>query len=111
VWDYIKNNGILVPLQMFILAFIPIPFLYMANIVVTTIALGFFIGIALHLDVYHGVALTIASFPHTFVELFAYCVLAALLFVLISRSMLNHFHCITYICSNFYILFVNCTFI
>lgn len=82
VWDYIKNNGILVPLQMFILAFIPVPFLYMANIVVTTIALGFFIGIALHLDVYQGVGLTIASLPHTFVEIFAYCLLAALLFEL-----------------------------
>lgn len=82
VLDYIKNNGILVPLQMFILAFIPIPFLYMANIVVTTIALGFFIGIALHLDVYQGVGLTISSLPHTFVEIFAYCLLAALLFEL-----------------------------
>src|SRR5699024_9278852 len=42
----------------------------------------FFIGIALHLDVYQGVGLTIASLPHTFVEIFAYCLLAALLFEL-----------------------------
>ena len=82
VLDYIKNNRILVPLQMFILAFIPIPFLYMANIVETTIALGFFVGIALHLDVYQGIGLAIASLPHTFVEIFAYCLLAALLFEL-----------------------------
>lgn len=82
VLDYIKNNGLLVPLQMFILALIPVPFLYLANIVVTMIALGFFIGIALHIDVFDGIGLTIASLPHTFVEIFSYCLLAAMLFEL-----------------------------
>src|SRR5699024_7548730 len=126
VLDYIKNNGILVPLQMFILAFIPIPFIYMANIVVTTIALGFFIGIALHLDVYQGVGLTISSLPHTFVEIFSYFFLSLILFDyyftllfylycysfgFISRSRPNHFHFTTYICRDFCILFVSCAFI
>ncbi len=79
VFDYIKNNGFLVPLQMFILALIPIPLLYMANIVVTMISLGFFVGIALRIDLYEGTGVTVASLPHTFVEIFAYCLLAATL--------------------------------
>lgn len=80
VWDYVKNNGFLVPLQMFILALIPIQFLYLVNIIVTNIALGFFIGVALRIDLYEGMSLTIASIPHTALEIFAYCLFAAILF-------------------------------
>lgn len=82
VWDYVKNNGFYVPLQMFILALIPVQFLYLANIIVTNIALGFFIGFALRMDLYKGIGLTVASIPHTIVEIFAYCLLAAILFEL-----------------------------
>ena len=32
VWSFIVNNGFMVPLQMFILALIPIQFLYLLNI-------------------------------------------------------------------------------
>src|SRR5699024_165734 len=35
VLAYIKNNGLIVPFQMFLLSFIPIPYIYAINIVST----------------------------------------------------------------------------
>ncbi len=82
VWSYIVHNGFAVPLQMFILAFVPIQFLYLANIISTSSLLGVFFGVALQASLDKGFELIISSIPHSVLELFAYCLLAAVLFEL-----------------------------
>lgn len=81
VWSYVINNGFAVPLQMLILALIPIQFIYLLNIISTTSLLGVFWGIALLIDE-KGFELIIASIPHAVFEIFAYCIFAAVLFEL-----------------------------
>ncbi|MGE7021942.1 stage II sporulation protein M [Solibacillus cecembensis] len=81
VWSYVINNGFAVPLQMLILALIPIQFIYMLNVISTTSLLGVFFGIALLIDE-KGFELIIASIPHAVFEIFAYCLFAAVLFEL-----------------------------
>lgn len=44
VWGFIQTNAFYVPLQMFILALIPIPFLYLINLIVSIIIPGVMIG-------------------------------------------------------------------
>jgi uncharacterized membrane protein SpoIIM required for sporulation len=82
VWSYVVNNGFAVPLQMFILALIPIQFLYLVNIISTISLLGVLFGIVLQADFEKGFELVISSIPHTSFEIFAYCLLAAVLFEL-----------------------------
>ena len=82
VWSYIVNNGFAVPLQMFILALIPIQFLYVINIISTISLLGVLFGIVLQVDFKKGFELIISSIPHSIFEIFAYCLLAAVLFEL-----------------------------
>lgn len=82
VWAYVVNNGFMVPMQMFILAFIPIQFLYFINVISTTILTGVTFGLVLQLDFRKGFELIIASTPHVIFEVFAYCILAAVLFKL-----------------------------
>lgn len=92
VWSYIVHNGFAVPLQMFILAFVPIQFLYLANIISTSSLLGVFFGVALQASLDKGFELIISSIPHSVLELFAYCLLAAVLFELnqvIRTKMIN----------------------
>ena len=80
IWSYFRHNGLAVPFQMFILALIPIPFLYLLNVVSTSALLGVAFGIALQVDLDLGVKLILSSIPHSIVEIFAYTVLAAALF-------------------------------
>ncbi|MFB6468145.1 stage II sporulation protein M [Cytobacillus sp. Hz8] len=82
VWSYIIHNGFVVPLQMFILALVPIQFLYLVNIISTNSLLGVVFGIALQADFKKGFQLIISSIPHSIFEIFAYCLLAAVLFEL-----------------------------
>lgn len=82
VWSYVTHNGFAVPFQMFLLALIPIQFLYSLNIVSTSALLGVAFGIALQIDTAKGTQLIISSIPHTIFEIFAYCILAAVLFEL-----------------------------
>lgn len=82
VLAYFINNGLKVPLQMFILALIPIPFLYTLNIVVTEILMGLVIAISLRLDMTLGSQLFLASLPHYLIETLGYCVLAVFLYEL-----------------------------
>ena len=82
VWSYVVNNGFMVPLQMFILAFIPIQFLYVINIIFTALLPGVAYGLALQADFRKGFDIIISSFPHFFFEVFALCLLAAVLFEL-----------------------------
>ncbi len=82
VGAYIVNNGFLVPFQMFILAIIPIQFLYLVNIVTTVTLPGILFGIALQIQVEKGSSIIIATIPHYMVEVFAFCLFAAVLFEL-----------------------------
>ncbi|MBN6192933.1 stage II sporulation protein M [Aneurinibacillus sp. BA2021] len=82
VWSYVAHNGFEVPLQMFILALIPIQFLYFINIITTTTLVGFVFGFLLQANFVKGFELIISSIPHSIFEIFAYCLLAAVLFEL-----------------------------
>ncbi|PGZ95468.1 hypothetical protein COE51_20105 [Bacillus pseudomycoides] len=82
VWSYIVNNGFIVPLQMFILALIPIQFLYVISIILTVSLPGILFGIGLQVDFQKGFGIIISSIPHYLFEVFAYCLFAAILFEL-----------------------------
>ncbi len=82
VWLYIVNNGFIVPLQMFILALIPIQFLYVIHIISTSSLLGVVFGIVLQSDFKKGFGMIISTLPHSLFEVFAYCLFAAILFEL-----------------------------
>ncbi|HDR7677375.1 Uncharacterized protein BCZB5J_06396 [Bacillus cereus] len=82
VWLYIVNNGFIVPLQMFILALIPIQFLYVIHIISTSSLLGVVFGIVLQSDLKKGFGMIISTLPHSLFEVFAYCLFAAILFEL-----------------------------
>ena len=56
----------MVPLQMFILALIPIQFLYVINIILTVSLPGILFGIGLQADFIKGFELIIASHPSLF---------------------------------------------
>ncbi|HDR4496279.1 TPA: stage II sporulation protein M, partial [Bacillus cereus biovar anthracis] len=66
VWLYIVNNGFIVPLQMFILALIPIRFLYSIHIILTSSLLGVVFGIVLQSDFQKGFGMIISTLPHFF---------------------------------------------
>jgi len=82
VWSYIVNNGFAVPFQMFVLALIPIQFLYFINIITTVSLPGVLFGVALQVDFGKGFGIIISSIPHYVFEVFALCLLAAILFEL-----------------------------
>lgn len=82
VWSYIVNNGFMVPLQMLILALIPIQFLYVVNIVSTVSLPGILFGVGLQADFKKGFEIIISTTPHYIFEIFALCLLAAVLFEL-----------------------------
>lgn len=82
IWLYIVNNGFVVPLQMLILAIVPIQFLYMINIISTVSLTGILFGVALQADPLKGLKIIISTIPHYVFEVFAFCLLAALLFEL-----------------------------
>ncbi|MGG3806008.1 stage II sporulation protein M [Metabacillus fastidiosus] len=82
VWSYIVNNGLKVPLQMFILALIPIQFLYVINVILTVSLPGILFGIVLQADLNTGLGIIISVVPHYIFEVFAFCLFAAILFEL-----------------------------
>ncbi|MED4456338.1 stage II sporulation protein M [Metabacillus fastidiosus] len=82
VWLYIVNNGFQAPLQMFILALIPIQFLYVTNVILTVSLPGILFGIGLQADLNKGLGIIISSVPHYIFEIFAFCLFAAILFEL-----------------------------
>ena len=82
VWAFIVNNGFIVPLQMFILALIPIQFLYLLNIISTVTLPGILFGIALQASFKKGLGIIISAIPHYIFEVFAFCLFAAVLFKL-----------------------------
>ncbi|MES5936166.1 MULTISPECIES: stage II sporulation protein M [Mammaliicoccus] len=82
VWQYIINNGFKVPLQMLILSIIPIPFLYSANLISTSILTGFVFTLLIRVDLHLGLIGVGSSIPHTVLELLSYAVFAAALYLL-----------------------------
>ncbi|KKE77531.1 stage II sporulation protein M [Oceanobacillus caeni] len=82
VWSFIVNNGFMVPLQMLILASIPIQFLYLLNIISTVSLPGILFGIALKANFKKGLGIIISTIPHYIFEVYAFCLLAAVLFEL-----------------------------
>ncbi|OAO24402.1 hypothetical protein AXY34_05260 [Mammaliicoccus lentus] len=94
VWQYIINNGFKVPLQMLILSIIPIPFLYSANLISTSILTGFVFTLLIRVDLHLGLIGIGSSIPHTVIELLSYAVFAAALYLLnksIIRTISNLF--------------------
>ena len=79
---YIVNNGFKVPMQMLLLALIPIPYLYMMNIIVTVGTVGILFGAILRENIRDGVKLILSTLPYFIVEIMAFCLLAAVLFEL-----------------------------
>lgn len=80
VWSYIVHNGITVPMQMVILTLIPIQYMYLLNMILTNLILGVVFGIAVQVDLEVGFQLIISSISHSVFEIFAYCILATVLF-------------------------------
>ena len=77
---YFVNNGLQVPFQMLIFAIIPIPYVYLLNLILSAVAPGVLIGAILRYSLAKGFVLTLSSLPHMLVELFAFSLFAAALF-------------------------------
>lgn len=80
VWEYILNNGIRVPLQMLILAIIPMPLLYYLNTFITAIIPAIALGFAIHIKIYQGSMIFISAMPHFLLEILGLCIIASSLF-------------------------------
>ena len=94
VWEFIVNNGFKVPLQMFILALLPIPYLYLINLVVTVVLPGIMLGFLLSFDLHKGLIGSIAFIPHYTFEIMGFCILTSALYMLnkaITRRFTNLF--------------------
>uniref|UniRef100_UPI00344C65B6 stage II sporulation protein M n=1 Tax=Carnobacterium TaxID=2747 RepID=UPI00344C65B6 len=79
---FILNNGFKVPLQMLILAIVPVQFLYLLNIIIPSAIIGIAFGIVLQIDLVKGIQLIVSSMPYYFFEVFAFCLFASVLFEL-----------------------------
>ncbi|QIH77110.1 stage II sporulation protein M [Macrococcoides canis] len=88
VWMYIANNAFVVPLQMFILALLPVPFLYFLNVISASIITGIVFGFAIHVSPNFGWILVLSSTPHAVLEFLAICFVASGLFSL-NRSIIS----------------------
>jgi len=86
---YIGNNGFVVPFQMFLLALLPIPFVYLLNILSSAIAFGVVVGFALRLANHEAYAVIFASIPHFLTEFLGFALFASMLY-LVNRSVRDH---------------------
>ena len=94
VWGFIQNNGFHVPIQMLLLALIPIPFLYTLNLIVSLIIPGILFGFFIHFDTYKGLTSLIAYIPHYTLEIMSFCIFTSGLYMLnksILRKIINLF--------------------
>lgn len=94
VWGFIQNNGFHVPIQMLLLALIPIPFLYTINLIVSVIIPGILFGSFIHFDTYKGLTNLIAYIPHYTLEIMSFCIFTSGLYMLnksIIRKITNLF--------------------
>lgn len=88
VWDYIKQNALKTPLQILILALIPIPFLYAVGLIVSPVVFGMIFGLLLHWDFNQGMIKTSSALPHLFIEMLAMSFMASGLYM-INRSIIR----------------------
>lgn len=79
---FIINNGFKVPLQMLILTLIPIQFLYLLNVFIPSFIIGIAYGAILQIDSTKGLQIIFSSMPYYIIEVFAFCLFAAVLFEL-----------------------------
>ena len=94
VWGFIQNNGFHVPIQMLLLALIPIPFLYTLNLIVSLIIPSILFGFFIHFDTYKGLTSLIAYIPHYTLEIMSFCIFTSGLYMLnksIIRKITNLF--------------------
>ncbi|AVQ34694.1 stage II sporulation protein M [Staphylococcus kloosii] len=82
IWGFIQINGFHVPLQMFLLALIPIPFLYTLNLIATIIIPGIMFGFFINFDTHKGLTSFIAYIPHYTLEVMSYCIIVSGLYML-----------------------------
>jgi ABC-type sugar transport system permease subunit len=95
IWDYIIQNGLKLPLQMFILALIPIPFIYSIILMISSVAFGVIFVFLLHLELKKkGIIMTLSAIPHVCIEILAMSFMASGLYMLnkaIVRKITNKF--------------------
>lgn len=94
VWGFIQTNAFYVPIQMLLLALIPIPFLYTLNLIITIIIPGILFGFLFNFDTYKGITNLIAYIPHYTLEIMSYCIIISGLYMLnktIIRKLSNLF--------------------
>ncbi|CXJ86757.1 stage II sporulation protein M [Staphylococcus aureus] len=94
VWGFIQNNAFHAPIQMLLLALIPIPFLYTINLIVSVIIPGILFGFLIHFDTYKGLTSLIAYIPHYTLEIMSFCIFTSGLYMLnksIIRKITNLF--------------------
>lgn len=81
--QYVINNGVKVPLQMFILSLVPIPFIYYLPIALTAAVTGFIFYLPLAPDLQGKITIPeifLGILPHTIIELLAFFVILAVLY-------------------------------
>lgn len=77
--QYVINNGVKVPFQMFLLTFIPIPLVYFSPIILTAVLTGivfyvpFMPGLEGKLNL---IDIMLGTFPHMFIEIFGFLIVA-----------------------------------
>src|SRR5699024_10986191 len=80
VLAYIKINGLIVPFQLFLFSFFPIPFLYAFIILSKQLILGLLYGAVLREIMTEALKLIFSSLPLSIIEIFGLCVLVAILY-------------------------------
>lgn len=76
------NNSFIVPLVTLIIAFIPIPYLYMIPTISTVFSLSVAIGIEFAYKLNEGVALLIGILPHGLLEIYIMSIELSIMFVI-----------------------------
>ena len=77
----LNNNGVRVPFQMFILSLIPISYLYLTNVIITSILTGILFGALFRYSIAKSITFFMRCFfLYLFLEIFAYCMLASMLY-------------------------------
>lgn len=77
--SYITHNGISVPIQMFLFALIPVPFIYWLQPMLTALLPGILFGIVFRYSVTKGWIIVLSALPHAMLELLAYSVMLVVL--------------------------------
>lgn len=91
--QYVVNNGIKVPLQMFVFAFIPLPFLYFLPVAFTAALVGFTLYFPFSADLQGKLSffeVMLGLLPHSLIEFAGFIIFSAVLYrlnILIRRNL------------------------